>query len=123
MKDEKSAMDYLDSFRKVDFDSADYDATNRIESVLAKNRLQEEPRGNSKFPFHRQNRDEAVTKPILSRLRPLIEPSQTPHKNPKTPNSLAAATPPLTQTILFLKIDSFRRIASNAKRFRFETVI
>ena len=38
MKDEKSAMDSLDSLRKVDFDSTDYDATNRIGSVPAKNR-------------------------------------------------------------------------------------
>ncbi len=61
MKDEKSAMDSLDSFRKVDFDSADYDATNRIGSVPAKNRLQEEPRGNS------LSISKTETKPLLSR--------------------------------------------------------
>ena len=61
MKDEKSAMDPLNSFRKVDFDSANYDATNQIGSVPAKNRLQEEPRGNS-LPIGK-----AETKPLLSR--------------------------------------------------------
>ena len=54
-------MDPLNSFRKIDFDSADYNATNRIGSVPAKNRLQEEPRGNS------LSIGKTETKPLLSR--------------------------------------------------------
>ena len=91
----------------------------------------------AKFPSHRQNRDEAVTKPILSRLRWLVEPQKSPKpenspadkplQNPPfaRPHQIRFARPSLLNLFHFSSISGliFSFGMLEMKRFGFVTVI